>query len=89
MAPPDHPKFPMSLLVWTSIADKLKLPPQQQHIVELILCNYCDKQIAADMKLKVPTIREYVRRIHSRLGVHDRQELILRIFAMSQGIDPQ
>ena len=41
------------------------------------------------MKLKVPTIREYVRRIHSRLGVHDRQELILRIFAMSQGIDPQ
>jgi len=89
MAPQDNAKFPMPRALWTQIAGRLKLPPQQQHIVELILCNYCDKQIAKDMNLKVPTIREYVKRIHSRLDVHDRQELILRIFAMSHGIDPQ
>ena len=89
MADQDNPDFPLPQPLWAQITQKLALPPQQLRIVELILCNFGDKQIADDMQLKVPTIREYVRRIHGRLGVHDRQELILRIFAMSHGIHRQ
>ena len=39
------------------------------------------------MGIKVPTVRTHITRIFQNLNVADRIELILRVFAMSQGID--
>jgi DNA-binding CsgD family transcriptional regulator len=84
MADRNIPDLPLSAQKWRQVMDELRLPPQQVRIVELILRNQCDKQIAAALGLKVPTVRTYLHRIFERLGVGDRLELVLRIFALSQ-----
>jgi DNA-binding NarL/FixJ family response regulator len=86
MADHDIHGLPLPHDKWRQIADSLELPPRQARIVELILRNYCDKQIAAAMGLKVPTVRTYLTRIFHRLKVADRMELVLRIFTISHGI---
>jgi DNA-binding NarL/FixJ family response regulator len=83
MAEQNIPELPLPPEKWRQLIKALPLPPQQIRIVELILRNCCDKEIAAALGLKVPTIRTYLQRIYQRLGVSDRVELILRLFAMS------
>lgn len=84
MASEDFPDLPLSPERWRAIKNDLHLPPQQARIVELILRDCCDKQIAAEMDLKVPTIRTYLERVFERLGVGNRMGLVLYIFALSQ-----
>jgi DNA-binding NarL/FixJ family response regulator len=87
MAEKNIPDLPLSPEKWQQLVETLQLPPQQIRIVELLLRNYCDKQIAAALGLKVPTVRTYLHRIFERLGVGDRIELVLRLFAMSHRPD--
>jgi DNA-binding CsgD family transcriptional regulator len=49
--------------------------------VELILQDKKDKQIAAILGLKRPTVRTYLNRIFIHEGVTDRVELVLSLFA--------
>jgi DNA-binding NarL/FixJ family response regulator len=83
MAEQNIPDLPLPPEKWRQLVERLQLPRQQIRIVELILRNCCDKQIAAELGLKVPTVRTYLQRTYVRLGVSDRVELILRLFAMS------
>lgn len=69
---------------WVEIAGYLELSPRQADIVALILRGKRDKQIAAALDLSVPTVRTYLSRIFSRMGVQDRVELILRVVAVSR-----
>jgi len=87
MAEQNIPDLPLPAEKWQQLMETLQLPPQQIRIVELILRNHCDKQIAAALGLKVPTVRTYLHRIFERLGVGDRLELVLRLFAMSHRTD--
>jgi DNA-binding NarL/FixJ family response regulator len=87
MASENLPPLPLPIEKWNQLVATLKLPPQQIRIVELILRNYCDKQIAAALGLKVPTVRTYLHRIFERLRVSDRLELVLRLFELSHHTD--
>ena len=87
MADQNIPQLPLPPAKWQQLIRMLELPPQQVRIVELILRNRCDKQIAAAMGLKKPTVRTYVQRIFTRIGVSDRLELVLKLWALSHGID--
>jgi DNA-binding CsgD family transcriptional regulator len=60
----------------------LKLPPQQARLIRLMLNGKRDKQIAAAMGLKVPTVRTYLARLFDRTGSGDRVDLLLRVFAV-------
>jgi DNA-binding NarL/FixJ family response regulator len=82
------PPLPFAPDEWDRLATKLKLSPQQTRIIELILRNCCDKRIAAELGLKVPTVRTYLSRIFLRLGVDDRMSLVLKIFAASRDTPP-
>jgi DNA-binding NarL/FixJ family response regulator len=86
MAGQNNPELPLPHALWTQLVETLHLPPQQIRIVELILRNRCDKQIAAALGIKVPTLRTYVQRIYLRMSVSDRQELVLKLFALSHGL---
>jgi DNA-binding CsgD family transcriptional regulator len=89
MAPQPHlPPLPMPLETWEKMRSDLQLSPRHEQIVELILRNQSDKEIAVAMGLKIPTIRTYKTRMFQRLRVADRIDLILRLFAISHGIDP-
>jgi DNA-binding NarL/FixJ family response regulator len=79
-------ELPLSPDRWQELVGLLNLPPQQARIVELILRNHCDKQIAAAMGIKVPTVRTYLRRTFDKLGVSDRLELVLKLFAASHTV---
>jgi DNA-binding NarL/FixJ family response regulator len=79
--------LPMTSDRWSAIARRLQLPPRQISIVESILRGMKDKQIAATMGLRKSTLRTYLGRVFTRLGVEDRMELVLKIFAMSQDGD--
>jgi DNA-binding NarL/FixJ family response regulator len=87
MADQNIPELPLPAEKWQQLTERLKLPPQQVRIVELILRNYCDKQIAAALGLKVPTVRTYLHRVFERMGVDDRLGLVLRLFALSHRTD--
>lgn len=73
--------FPFDAATWVGIVDTLGLAPQQARIVERILCGLCDKQIALDLGIGVPTVRTYLTRVFRHLDVDDRVQLILRVFA--------
>lgn len=75
--------FPLDDALWREVADALALSPQQARIVELILQGKQDKDIAADLKLSVPTVRTYLKRVFDRVGVGDRIQLVLRVFALA------
>jgi DNA-binding CsgD family transcriptional regulator len=73
--------LPIPSALWKRLATRHSLSPQQTRIVELILLNKCDKQIAQAMGLKVPTVRTYLQRVFLRMGVNDRLSLVLKLFA--------
>ncbi len=81
--------FPFDGQTWTRIASALGLAPQEARAVECILRGMCDKQVAADLKIGISTLRTYLRRVFDRLGVEDRVQLVLRVFleARSSGDD--
>jgi DNA-binding CsgD family transcriptional regulator len=78
--------LPLPNALWMQLVEILQLPPQQIRIVELILRNCGDKQIAAALGIKVPTVRTYLHRIYERLDVNDRQQLVLKLFALSHDL---
>ena len=75
--------LPLPLEKWQQIASALKLSPRQQRIVELILANFCDKQILAKLGGRQPTLRTQLKRVFARAGVEDRQGLVILILRMS------
>jgi DNA-binding NarL/FixJ family response regulator len=78
--------LPLDHATWRAVVHELKLCRQQSRIVELILRGMKDKEIAEAMDLGLPTIRTYLGRIFNRVGVRDRMELVLRVFAVAQTI---
>jgi len=78
----DFPKIRLPLIARSS--RRLALSPQQIRIVELLLRNKQDKEIAAELGLSFPTVRTYLRRIFDRVGVEDRTGLVLHVFALAQ-----
>jgi DNA-binding NarL/FixJ family response regulator len=78
------PPLPLEPTALARAARALELSPQQARIVELLLRGLRDKQIAKEMGLGVPTVRTYLGRIFLRVGVQDRVELILRVFAVAR-----
>jgi DNA-binding NarL/FixJ family response regulator len=80
------PLFPMDEATWAAVTDALALSPQQNRIVELILCGKQDREIAAALGLSFPTVRTYLGRIFDRLKVDDRMGLVLHVFALAQNM---
>jgi DNA-binding NarL/FixJ family response regulator len=68
------------------MAKTLELCPQQKRIVELMLRDMCGKQMAAEMKLGMPTVRTYIKRIYERTGAANEKSLLLLICGMSHAL---
>jgi DNA-binding CsgD family transcriptional regulator len=66
---------------WNRAVIALRLSPQQGRIIELILQAKRDKEIAAALDVNIWTVRTHLTRLFTRLGVADRVELILLVFA--------
>jgi DNA-binding NarL/FixJ family response regulator len=82
------PAFPLDAATWRHVVDTLEFSPQQARIVALILHGLGDKEVAAELGLRVPTIRTYLERVFQRVGVRDRVELVIRVFVVARGAGP-
>jgi DNA-binding CsgD family transcriptional regulator len=80
------PSLPFDRSIWPNVVRELELCPQQARVVDLLMRGMGDKQIALSLGLSEPTIRTYLGRIFSRLGVRGRVELILRIVSVAWDI---
>ena len=69
---------------YDGVVRALDLSPRQARVVRLILQGRRDKQIAEHLSLSVATVRTYLARIFARLGVADRVELVLCVWAASR-----
>ena len=66
---------------WTQLTQELELTPRQAEIIRHLLLGKSDKQIAKELTISVPTVRTHLGRLFQKLGLSDRVELILHIFA--------
>lgn len=72
--------------MWPSVTESLQLSKQQARIVAAMLKGLCDKEIATELGLRLPTVRTYLSRIFRGLDVEDRVGVILRVFAAAQSV---
>jgi DNA-binding NarL/FixJ family response regulator len=56
------------------------LSPRQSEVLRLIFDGKNDKQVAAALKIRTPTVRTHVRRLFQRLDVNDRTQLVIETF---------
>lgn len=59
-----------------SISDKYGLTARELDVVELALTGACNKVVAKQLKVSLPTLRTHLQNIYSKVGVHSSAELI-------------
>jgi DNA-binding CsgD family transcriptional regulator len=59
------------------------LPPQLAALLRHLLSDKSAKQIAAEMKLSVHTIRDHTKRLYARLGIDSRERLMATLLPLS------
>lgn len=67
---------------WRAIARLLRLSDREFQVLQCIFDGHSERAIAPQLDISAYTVHAYVRRIYSKLGVHDRCGLIIRIFAV-------
>ena len=72
--------FPFDDITWNAIASQLEFSKRQREIVELILCDMENTEIALHLGIKVGTLRSHLKIIYGRTATHRHKSLILKIF---------
>jgi DNA-binding NarL/FixJ family response regulator len=65
---------------WKELAGQLGLSSQQAQITHHLFEGLGDKQIASAMGISEHTVRTYLSRMFAKLGVQDRNELLVGVF---------
>ena len=63
------------------------LTPRQREILALLACDDDPQRIAQDLCLSYATVRNHVRQLLERLGVHSTQEAVARYLLQGDGCD--
>ena len=71
----------LSAGAWAAIEDSLGLSKRQVAIIRAVFDDATEYTIAADLGISPHTVHTHIERLHHKLGVHDRVELVLRILA--------
>lgn len=65
---------------WGTIARELRLSHREHQIVQCIFEGRKEAAIALDLGISAHTVHSHIGRLHRKLGVRDRCELLLRVF---------
>ena len=66
---------------WAELAAGLAFSRRQAQVVRCILRALSDKQIALELGISIPTVRFHISAVFSKIGVRDRCELLIHLFA--------
>ena len=69
----------LSAQAWREIACSLTLSARELQIVRGIFDDRTDFAIAAELGISPHTVHTHIERLHHKLGVADRVELVLRV----------
>jgi DNA-binding CsgD family transcriptional regulator len=79
----DHKHFVGSAMfsadAWTQIAGSLGLSGRELQIVRGTFDDKTEMEIAADLDISPSTIHTHVERLHHKLAITDRAQLLLRV----------
>ena len=64
---------------WTEIAHSLALSPRELQIVRGVFDDRTEFALAADLGISPHTVHTHIDRLHQKLGVTDRVEVVVRI----------
>ena len=64
---------------WTEIARSLALSPRELQIVRGVFDDRTEFAIASDLRMSPHTVHTHIHRLHQKLGVADRVEVIVHI----------
>lgn len=73
---------------WRSLAAALKLSQREFEVVQYIFDGKKEPVVARELGISRHTVRTHVKRIYRKLAVHDRSELLVRIFAAYASLAP-
>jgi DNA-binding NarL/FixJ family response regulator len=71
----------LSCAEWRAVAAVLKLSPRELEIVQCIFDGKIEGAIALKLNISAHTVHTHVKRLYRKLGVCDRCELVIRVFA--------
>jgi DNA-binding NarL/FixJ family response regulator len=80
----DSNPLPFKADEWNAIIVALDVPSREAKVVEHVVRGLRDKHIAAALGIGITTVRTNLRRTFTRLGVSDRMELVLHVFATAR-----
>jgi DNA-binding CsgD family transcriptional regulator len=66
---------------WSGIAKRLDLSHRQLDIARCILQGQGDRQIAQTIGVSINTVQTHMKRLHEKLDIQSRVELVTRVFA--------
>lgn len=64
---------------WERLAEKLKLSPREIQIVQGVLEDRKEGEIARRLRMSPHTVHTHMERLHGKLSVRTRAEMILKI----------
>lgn len=65
---------------WAAIADRLGLSERQLDIARCIMAGQEERQIARGLDVSFHTVQTHMKRLHEKLAVQSRVELVIRFF---------
>ena len=74
---------------WGRIAKSLRLSPRESQVVRCIFDSLAESAIAAEAGISRHTVHSYVRRVYYKLGIHDRCDLLIRVFDAHLAIEAE
>jgi DNA-binding CsgD family transcriptional regulator len=69
----------LSEQAWIEIARSLVLSPRELEIVRGVFDDRTEFALAADLGISPHTVHTHIERLHQKLGVTDRVEVVMRI----------
>ncbi len=71
----------LSDVAWRAISGSLDLSRRQVEIIQAVFNDATEYAIGQDLGISQHTVHTHLERIHHKLGVHDRVELVLHVLA--------
>lgn len=62
---------------WEKVREELRLSRRELDVLRRLCVGDSEKQVAAHLRLSPATVHTHLQRMHSKLGVHTRSELLL------------
>lgn len=71
---------------WKAICGNLKLSGREQQILECVFDDLTELSIAAKLRVSLRTVHTHFERLHRKLNVHHRVQLVIRVVEESRNL---